>query len=140
MLCSTIKYKIKQIGGVFVEVPTKKVKPSQTCPKCGHQYKKTLDIRVHKCTVCNYIQNRGIAAAELMLYWAKGNLPGLGTSLVDADVTGSTSRTSKKAGDLEATRTNEASKTQSYRGECRNSPLNEVGVSSSFINCIAHLD
>ncbi|BAY45727.1 hypothetical protein SAMD00079811_33340 [Scytonema sp. HK-05] len=50
-----------------------------------------------------------------MLYWAKGNLPGLGTSLVDeaapcggsprcgdcrADVTGSTSRTSKKAGSM----------------------------------------
>jgi putative transposase len=44
MLRNTIKYKIDQIGGVFVEVPTKKVKPSQTCPKCGHQHKKTLDI------------------------------------------------------------------------------------------------
>lgn len=47
MLRSTIKYKVEQIGGVFVEVPTKKVKPSQTCPKCGHRHKKTLDIRVH---------------------------------------------------------------------------------------------
>lgn len=35
-----------------------------------------------------------------MLYWAKGNLPGLGTSLVDADVISSTSRTRKKAGIL----------------------------------------
>jgi putative transposase len=43
MLRSTIKYKVEQIGGVFVEVPTKKVKPSQTCPKCGHQHKKELD-------------------------------------------------------------------------------------------------
>lgn len=131
MLCSTIKYKIKQIGGVFVEVPTKKVKPSQTCPKCGHQYKKTLDIRVHKCTVCNYIQNRDIAAAEVMLYWAKGNLPGLGTSLVDeaapcggsprcgdcrADVTGSTSRTSKKAGSMK------------QLGQMKRQKLNPTGV------------
>ncbi|BAY96382.1 putative transposase IS891/IS1136/IS1341 family protein [Tolypothrix tenuis PCC 7101] len=93
MLRSTIKYKVEQIGGVFVEVPTKKVKPSQTCPKCGHQHKKTLDIRVHNCAVCGYQQDRDIAAAEVMLYWAKGTLPGLGTSLVDAESSGSTSCT-----------------------------------------------
>ncbi|BAZ22316.1 putative transposase IS891/IS1136/IS1341 family protein [Kalymmatonema gypsitolerans NIES-4073] len=100
MLRSTIKYKIEQIGGVFIEVPTKQVKPSQTCPKCGHQDKKTLDIRVHECTVCGYVQDRDIAAAEVMLYWAKGTLPGFGTSLVDGDVTSSTSRTRKKAGSM----------------------------------------
>ena len=83
MLTNTIKYKVEQIGGVFIEVPTRKVKPSQTCPKCGNKHKKTLDIRVHECLVCGYLQDRDIAAAEVMLYWAKGNLPGLGTSLVD---------------------------------------------------------
>lgn len=35
-----IKYKVEEAGGMFVEVPTKKVKPSQTCPKCLHQKKK----------------------------------------------------------------------------------------------------
>ncbi len=100
MLRSTIKYKVEQIGGVFVEVPTKKVKPSQTCPKCGHQHKKTLDIRVHECGVCGYVQDRDIAAAEVMLYWAKGNLPGLGTSLVDAESSSSTSYTRKQAGSM----------------------------------------
>jgi putative transposase len=100
MLRSTIKYKVEQIGGVFVEVPTKKVKPSQTCPKCGHQHKKTLDIRVHECGVCGYIQDRDIAAAEVMLYWSKGTLPGLGTSLADAESSGSTSRTRKTAGSM----------------------------------------
>jgi putative transposase len=100
MLRSTIKYKVEQIGGVFVEVPTKKVKPSQTCPKCGHQHKKALDIRVHECSVCKYIQDRDIAAAEVMLYWSKGTLPGLGTSLADAESSGSTSRTRKTAGSM----------------------------------------
>ncbi|MHC5674868.1 RNA-guided endonuclease InsQ/TnpB family protein [Nostoc sp.] len=115
MLRSTIKYKIEQIGGLFVEVPTRRVKPSQTCPKCGHQHKKTLDVRVHECGVCSYRQDRDIAAAEVMLYWAKGNatcynswnpcnavapLPGLGTSLVDADLASSTSRTRKQAGSM----------------------------------------
>lgn len=100
MLRSTIKYKVEQIGGVFIEVPTKKVKPSQTCPKCGNQHKKTLDIRVHECVVCNYIQDRDIAAAEVMLYWAKGTLPGLGTSLVGAESPSSISRTRKTAGNM----------------------------------------
>lgn len=100
MLRSTIKYKIEQIGGVFVEVPTRQVKPSQTCPKCGYQHKKTLDIRIHECGVCGYMQDRSVAAAETMLYWSKGTLPGLGTSLVDAESSGSTSRTSKKAGSM----------------------------------------
>ncbi|WP_242046653.1 hypothetical protein [Cylindrospermum sp. FACHB-282] len=31
-----------------------------------------------------------------MLYWAKGILPGLGTNLVDADVTSSTAYTSER--------------------------------------------
>lgn len=114
MLRSTIKYKVEQIGGVFVEVPTRQVKPSQTCPKCGHQHKKTLNIRTHECGVCGYVQDRDIAAAEVMLYWAKGTLPGFGTSLVDkaslrrnsspakcrAESPSSTSRTSKKAGSM----------------------------------------
>ncbi|MFQ4143283.1 RNA-guided endonuclease InsQ/TnpB family protein [Chlorogloeopsis sp. ULAP02] len=100
MLRSTIKYKVEQIGGVFIEVPTRQVKPSQTCPRCGHQHKKTLDIRVHDCQHCGYQQDRDIAAAEVMLYWAKGILPGLGTSLVNAESPSSTSRTSKKAGSM----------------------------------------
>ncbi|WP_330911075.1 RNA-guided endonuclease InsQ/TnpB family protein [Nostoc sp. UHCC 0870] len=95
ILRSTIKYKVEQIGGVFVEVPTKKVKPSQTCPKCGHQHKKTLDIRVHECSVCRYVQDRDIAAAEVMLYWAKGNLPESGTGFVVAESPSSTASTSK---------------------------------------------
>ncbi|MBD2384258.1 RNA-guided endonuclease InsQ/TnpB family protein [Cylindrospermum sp. FACHB-282] len=102
LLRSTIKYKVEQIGGLFVEVPTRQVKPSQTCPQCGHQHKKTLDIRTHKCDTCGYVQDRDIAAAEVMLYWAKGTLPGLGTSLVDAEPSSSTSSTKarKQAGSM----------------------------------------
>ncbi len=100
MLRSTIKYKIEQIGGVFIEVPTKKVKPSQTCPKCGYQHKKTLHERIHECQHCGYVQDRDIAAAEVMLYWSKGTLPGFGTSLVDADVASATSCPSKKTGSM----------------------------------------
>jgi putative transposase len=90
MLKSAIKYKIEEGGGQFIELPTKKVKPSQTCPKCGHQYPKTLGERIHQCTECGYQQDRDIASAEVCLYWVKGTLPGSGTDLVDADRTRST--------------------------------------------------
>ena len=39
-LKSLIKYKVTEAGGFYIEVPTKKLKPSQTCPNCGHQKKK----------------------------------------------------------------------------------------------------
>ena len=155
MLKSTIKYKVEQIGGVFIEVPTKKVKPSQTCPKCGHQHKKTLDVRVHECSVCGYVQDRDVAAAEVMLYWAKGTLPGFGTSLVcvslaapfgeavpqaqdsasrreDADVAPRDFTHPQNCGKYEATRTREASKIYSYWAGCRNPPFYEVRAGSSF--------
>ncbi len=131
MLRNTIKYKIEQIGGVFIEVPTKKVKPSQTCPKCGHQHKKTLDIRVHQCGVCGYLQDRDVAAAEVMLYWAKGTLPGFGTSLEDGDVTSATSRTSKKAGSMKQLGQVKRQKSKSTGLVVETQIEGEVGLGSS---------
>ena len=85
MLRSAIQYKVIEAGGVFVEVPTKTVKPSQTCPNCGNQHKKSLDKRVHQCGVCGFTMDRDLAAALVMLLWSQGKLPGFETSLVDAD-------------------------------------------------------
>lgn len=98
MLKSAIRYKIEEGGGQFIEVPTKKVKPSQTCPRCGNQHPKTLDERIHRCEKCGYQQDRDIASAEVCLYWVKGILPGLGTSLVDADGISSTSTPKTRKG------------------------------------------
>jgi len=100
MLRSAIEYKVTEAGGVFVEVPTRTVKPSQTCPNCGNQHKKTLDERVHQCKVCGFTMDRDLAAALVMLLWSQGKLPGFGTSLVDADVSSSTVKTPKKAGSM----------------------------------------
>lgn len=41
-LRSVIEYKLAEAGGIFVEVPTQKVKPSQTCPQCGSQRKRII--------------------------------------------------------------------------------------------------
>jgi putative transposase len=85
MIKDALKAKLSDVGGLFVEVPTRTVKPSQTCPKCKHQEKKTLDQRIHVCKNCGYHQQRDIASAEVMLLWYLDNLQGLGTNLSDAD-------------------------------------------------------
>ena len=96
MLRAAIQYKVIEVGGVFVEVPTRTVKPSQTCPNCGNQHKKTLDERVHQCQLCGFTMDRDLAAALVMLLWSLGLLPGLETSLVGADASSSTSGTRKR--------------------------------------------
>jgi putative transposase len=60
LLRGLIEYKLVECDGVFVEVPTPKVKPSQTCPNCGHQEPKTLDQRTHECKQCGYTDDRNV--------------------------------------------------------------------------------
>lgn len=96
MLTSAIKYKLEEGGGIFVEVPTRKVKPTQTCPKCGNQKEKERGERIHSCKECGYVQDRDLAAAEVMVLWAKGILPGFGTSLENVDVSSSTLKTKER--------------------------------------------
>lgn len=86
MLRSAIEYKLIEAGGYLVEVPTLTVKPSQTCPNCGHQEKKTLEQRIHDCPKCGLVEDRDVAAAQVMLNWAKR----LGTSLSNVDGSSST--------------------------------------------------
>ncbi|MBW4625412.1 MAG: transposase [Brasilonema octagenarum HA4186-MV1] len=62
-----IKYKVTDAGGFYIEIPTQKVKPSQTCPNCGHQKNKTLAQRTHHCEKCGYQCDRDVAAAMVML-------------------------------------------------------------------------
>lgn len=71
-LTFAIEYKLQEAGGFLIKVPTKKVKPSQTCPDCGHQRKKELSERVHICSECGAIYDRDVAAAKVMLSWALG--------------------------------------------------------------------
>ncbi len=71
-LISAIEYKLQEAGGFLVKVPTKTVKPSQTCPDCGHQQKKDLSERVHHCSECGATYDRDVAAAMVMLSWALG--------------------------------------------------------------------
>ncbi|QSV53577.1 MAG: transposase [Dolichospermum sp. UKL201] len=128
MIKSALKAKLSDIGGLFVEVPTKKVKPSQTCPKCGHQEKKSLAERTHVCHNCGYTQQRDIAAAEVMLLWYSNNLQGLGTSLLDVDDSSSTSNTSKRknAGSMKQLGQKKRQKSQAPLGDVETPGSNEV--------------
>jgi putative transposase len=71
-LIKALEYKLTEAGGFLVMVPTKKVKPSQTCPDCGHQRKKDLSERIHQCSECGAIYDRDVAASMVMLSWALG--------------------------------------------------------------------
>jgi putative transposase len=102
MIISGLKAKLDDVNGLFSEAPTRKLKPSQTCPKCGHQKKKTLDQRIHECESCCYTQQRDIASCEVLLLWHSNNLPEVGTTFADVDDTSSTSstRNRKTAGSM----------------------------------------
>ena len=71
-----LKSKAEEAGAVWVEVPTRQVKPGQTCHRCGTQRKKLLSERQHFCD-CGASCSRDENAARVMLNWALfGNATG----------------------------------------------------------------
>jgi len=88
MTKDNIKYKVEEAGGIYTEVPTRTVKPTQRCSKCWKLTKKTLSDRVHHCQHCGHQQDRDINAAQVML---KAALRGQGLSSSDVESPSSTS-------------------------------------------------
>jgi putative transposase len=64
------KSKAEEAAAEWVDVPTRSVKPTQTCASCGHQAKKTLGERIHVCRVCGHTAGRDANASEVCLNWA----------------------------------------------------------------------
>lgn len=64
-----VKYKAEEAGIYWVDVPTRQVKPSQTCHKCLVQVKKALSERWHDCS-CGASCSRDANSARVMLNWA----------------------------------------------------------------------
>jgi len=64
-----LRYKAAEAGVEFIEVPSRKVKPSQTCSGCGAQRKKPLSQRHHLCA-CGVVLSRDQNAARINLLWA----------------------------------------------------------------------
>ena len=75
LLMQLLSYKVMDTGGDWAIAPTKKLKPSQTCPHCGHVAKKALDQRVHVCQSCGHTEPRDTASARVVLNWALYGTP-----------------------------------------------------------------
>lgn len=67
-----LDYKLKEANGVYLESPTRTLKPTQRCAKCWQLTPKTLSDRVHICQHCQHIEDRDINAAQVNLAWARG--------------------------------------------------------------------
>jgi putative transposase len=65
-----LAYKAADAGIPYIEVPTRKVKPSQTCSGCGYVEKKTLAERIHDCENCGLVLDRDMNAAFVILNFA----------------------------------------------------------------------
>lgn len=65
-----LAYKAADAGIPYIEVPTRKVKPSQTCSGCGYIEKKQLSERIHDCKKCGLVLDRDVNAALVILNFA----------------------------------------------------------------------
>lgn len=95
MMRGMLEYKEVEANGFYLEAPTQQLKPSQRCPQCWEIKPKTLAQRMHVCP-CGCTEDRDVASAQVCLIWAKG----LGTSLLDADRSSSTSQARRNTGSL----------------------------------------
>jgi putative transposase len=62
-----LAYKAEDAGSGYMEAPTRRLKPSQTCHRCGRQAKKALADRVHRCP-CGVVCPRDDNSALVLLH------------------------------------------------------------------------
>ncbi|MGF1539858.1 MAG: RNA-guided endonuclease InsQ/TnpB family protein [Pleurocapsa sp.] len=93
-----IAYKIEAKGGLLLQLNTKRVKPSQRCPKCGTVHKDWADLsnRYHICDSCNFEIERDQGSVLVMYNVATNQQQGCGTHLSDGGCLSSTSLTNKR--------------------------------------------
>lgn len=75
LFTSLLRYKVLDTGGIYLQAPTRKLKPSQRCPQCGALAKKSLNERMHCCGVCGHTEPRDQASARVVLNWALMHSP-----------------------------------------------------------------
>ncbi|NEO18151.1 MULTISPECIES: transposase [unclassified Moorena] len=97
-----LTYKIKLKGGIVLQLPTRKLKPSQRCPECGkvHKYWAELSNRYHVCNACGFEFDRDKTSTMVMFNAANGKQPGYGTDLEKRGFSSSTSKASKHTGSM----------------------------------------
>jgi putative transposase len=110
-----LAYKSQEAGGLYLESPTRQLKPSQRCAKCWELTPKTLADRVHICQHCGHKEDRDINSAQVNLIWARGQeLSSLG-----AESLSSTSRASmKQLGALKRQKLQAHTEAETIRSAC----------------------
>jgi putative transposase len=90
-----LTYKIEAKGGLVLQLPTQKIKPSQRCPNCGVIHKEWAELsnRYHLCIDCGFEVPRDQGSAMVMYNVATNQQQGLGTSLSSLGCFSSTSET-----------------------------------------------
>jgi putative transposase len=75
MLKQAIRYKAIEAGAIYLEAPTRFLKPTQRCNLCWKLTKKTLSDRLHICSnpKCGHTEDRDINSAQVCLTWARGS-------------------------------------------------------------------
>lgn len=92
-----ITYKVEGKGGLVFFLPTRELKPSQRCPKCGvvHQEWAELSNRYHVCE-CGFEMPRDKTSTVVMYQALLDKQPGFGMSLDNRGCLSSTSKTGKR--------------------------------------------
>ena len=74
MLKQAIKYKAIEASAIYLEAPTRSLKPTQRCNSCWKITKKTLSDRLHVCSnaKCGHTEDRDVNSAQVCLTWARG--------------------------------------------------------------------
>jgi len=77
-----VGYKAEEAGIPFIQINTRKIKPSQRCFRCDSIEKKELSERTHHCKICDFEIHRDVNAALVILKYALLHLDaGLRTGL-----------------------------------------------------------
>lgn len=92
-----ITYKVEEKGGLVLFLPTRELKPSQRCPKCGIVHKEWAELsnRYHICE-CGFEMPRDKTSTVVMYQALLNKQPGFGMSLDNRGCLSSTSETGKR--------------------------------------------
>ena len=126
-----ISYKIEQKGGLVLQLPTREIKPSQRCPKCGTVHKEWAELsnRYHVCPDCQFEIPRDRGSVMVMYNVATNQQPGVGTSLVSLGCLSATSETRKHTGSMKqlGQKKRQKSTTQAESGALETPCANAIG-------------
>ncbi|WP_293039355.1 transposase [Moorena sp. SIO1F2] len=124
-----LTYKIELKGGIVLQLPTKQLKPSQRCPKCGKVHKEWADIsnRYHVCDECGFEFPRDKTSTMVMYNAALGKQPGYGNDLDKRGFSSSTSKTSKHTGSMKQLGKMKRQKSRSQDGSAETPSLYRAG-------------